>query len=77
MQPAAAGCPEREILEARFQADVRVYHDAINRLHDAINTLDFSSEDFNVVYEDAERARAAFENARAKLNTHIGEHGCS
>jgi hypothetical protein len=25
----------------------------------------------------AERARAAFENARAKLNSHIAEHGCS
>jgi hypothetical protein len=35
-----------------------------------------SREDFNVFWEDAERARVAFENALAALNKHIGEHGC-
>jgi hypothetical protein len=70
MQPAPARCPEREILEARYHADVRVYLDAVYRLDSC------PREDFNVVWEDAERARVAFENARAALNKHIGEHGC-
>jgi aspartate carbamoyltransferase catalytic subunit len=33
--------------------------------------LDFSSEAFNVFYEDAERTRLAFEDAPARLNNHI------
>jgi hypothetical protein len=70
MQPAVAPCPERKILEARFHADVRVYCDAVYRLDSC------PREDFNVVWEDAERARTAFENARAALNKHIAEHGC-
>jgi hypothetical protein len=70
MQPAPARCPEREILEARFHADLRVYCDAVNRLDSC------SCEDFNVTYEAAERASLAFENACAALNKHIAEHGC-
>jgi hypothetical protein len=70
MQPAAAPCREREILEARFHADVRVYCDAVNRLDRC------SPKDFSQVYEDAERAREAFENARIRLNRHIAEHEC-
>jgi hypothetical protein len=70
MQPAPARCREREILEARYHADVRVYLNAAYRLDSC------SREDFDVVYEDAERAKLAFENARARLNQHIAEHGC-
>jgi hypothetical protein len=70
MQPAPARCPEREILEARYHADVRVYLGAAYRLDSC------PRGDFDVVYEDAERARLAFENARARLNQHIAEHGC-
>jgi hypothetical protein len=70
MQPAPARCSEREILEARYHADVRVYLDAVYRLDSC------SREDFNVVWEDAKRARTAFENARSALNKHIAEHGC-
>jgi hypothetical protein len=70
MQPKPEVCPERAILESRFHADVRVYRDAIDRL-DAC-----PPKDFEVVYEAAERARLAFENARFALNRHIAEHGC-
>jgi hypothetical protein len=71
MQPAPARCTERKILEARYHADVRVYLDAVYRLDSCSRAY------FNVVWEDAGRARLAFENARAALNKHIGEHGCS
>jgi hypothetical protein len=70
MQPAIARYREFEILESRFHADVRVYVDATKRL-DA-----YPPEDFKVVYEAAERAREAFENARAALNKHMAEHRC-
>jgi hypothetical protein len=70
MQPAVAPCPERKILEARYHADVRVYWDAVYRLDSC------PREDFDVTYEDAERARLAFEKARAALNRHRAEHGC-
>jgi hypothetical protein len=33
-------------------------------------------EDFDRIHEDAEHARVAFEKARAKLDSHIEEHGC-
>jgi len=70
MQPAPAKCAEREILEARFHADVRVYCDAIIRLDSC------GPGEFDQTYEDAVRTREAFEHARAELNRHIAEHGC-
>jgi hypothetical protein len=70
MQPEAAACPQRDSLKARFHADFKVYREAVHQ-------LDLCQPgDFNQVYEDAERARLAFENARAALNSHIAEHGC-
>jgi len=70
MQPAPARCPERDILEARYHADVKVYLDAAKRLASC------SPGDFKQVHEDAEGARVAFENARTALNNHIAAHGC-
>ena len=70
MQPETAVCHERDSLKARLNADFKVYRDAVHQ-------LDLCQPgDFNLVYEDAERARLAFENARIALNHHIAEHGC-
>jgi hypothetical protein len=70
MQPTAAPCREREILESRYRADFKVYREAFHKLDSC------PPGDFNVVYEGGERARVAFENARARLNSHIAAHGC-
>jgi hypothetical protein len=69
VQPAAS-CMERDILRGRYRADLRVYIDAASRLEKA------SQEDFDIIYDEAERARTAWEQARERLNTHLAEHGC-
>jgi hypothetical protein len=70
MQPASSRCREHEILKARYKADLNVYRLAVRQL----DLCD--SRNFNRVYEDAERARVAFESAHSSLNNHVAEHKC-
>jgi hypothetical protein len=63
-------CREHELLEARYHSDVMVCRDAARRLGSC------QPREFNRINEDAERARAAFKNAREALNKHLAEHGC-
>src|SRR5215471_9952034 len=67
MQPKAEPCPEREVLESRFRADVRLYLDAVDRLGPA------SAADFKVLHEAAESARLEVQNLRLALKAHILE----
>jgi hypothetical protein len=69
MQPAPS-CRDHEILKGRYRADLRVYIAAAAMLEN------FERRDFAQTYEDAGRARLAWERARATLNAHVAEHGC-
>jgi hypothetical protein len=71
MQPAATPCPERDILKARYDADFKLYREATRQL-DVCQPADFKT-----VYENAQRAKIAFEKALTALDKHIAEHGCS
>lgn len=75
MQPVAAPCPERKILEGRLRADAKVYADAVRRLDEATES-GRSREEFDRTWKDAEGARMAFERARVALNHHVSAHGC-
>jgi hypothetical protein len=70
MQPKDGVCHERDTLKERFHADFKVYREAVHQLDLC------QPADFNQVYEEAERARLAFEAARAALKSHLAEHGC-
>jgi hypothetical protein len=70
MQAAPARCRELEILQARYRADLKAYIDATARLEPC------PLEDWDQALVYADRARAAFGNARAVLNIHIAGHGC-
>jgi hypothetical protein len=59
MQPAAASYRERQVLESRFHADVRVYCDAVQKLESC------PAKDFKLIYEAAERPTLAVEKARS------------
>lgn len=64
-------CSDRELLETRYRADLRVYLDAARRLDSAL-----LSPDFSAAQEHANQARRAFEDARSRLKLHIKEHAC-
>jgi len=64
-------CHDRQILHERMRADLRVYREAIVALE-----LNPAPEDYPMVQKNAERARAAYEAARANLEAHIAVHGC-
>jgi hypothetical protein len=63
-------CEEQRILSARYHADLKVYIEAATSLDSAVG------EEFQASWENAERARVAFEDARALLLKHQAEHGC-
>jgi len=54
-----------------MRADLRVYRQAVVALE-----LEPSPEEFPVVHKNMERARLAYEAARATLEAHIAIHGC-
>jgi hypothetical protein len=53
-----------------MHSNLEVYCDAVAQLEQRDGTP------FEAVYERSERARKALEDARARLNEHIAEHGC-
>ena len=73
MQPMEAPepCKDRQILKDRMRADLRVYRQAVVALE-----LEPGPDDFPAVHKNAERARQAYEAARATLEAHIAVHGC-
>jgi len=73
MHPAEAAepCKDRQILHDRMRADLRVYRQSVVALE-----LEPAPEEFPRVHRDAERARLAYEAARATLDAHIAVHGC-
>ena len=70
MQPAPQLCKEREILEGRHRADLKIYLDAVGRLERSLG------EEFERAYSYAERARLACEESRMALYEHITAHRC-
>ena len=68
MQPV--GCRERQRLESRFRADVRLYLALVNRLDPD------SAKDFDAFYEAVANARLEVRDSLSALNAHIAEHGC-
>jgi hypothetical protein len=71
MPPVAIICSDREILEARLRADLKVYGDTVARL-----LLETSGDAFNKAYERAELARRAFRAAQKRLSAHLAKHRC-
>jgi hypothetical protein len=63
-------CEEQRILSARYHADLKVYIESATSLDAAVG------DEFQAAWENAERARTAFEDARALLLKHRAEHGC-
>jgi hypothetical protein len=63
-------CEEQRILSARYHADLKVYIESATSLDAAVG------DEFQAAWENAERARVAFENARAALLRHQAEHKC-
>jgi len=59
------------MLQDRVRADLRVYRQAVVALE-----LEPGREEFPAVHQTAERARLAYEAARATLEAHIAIHGC-
>ena len=64
-------CQDRQILNDRMRADLTVYRQAVVALES-----EAGEERFPVVHKNAERARLAYEAARATLEAHIAIHGC-
>ena len=76
MHPAKApSCKSQEMLHARLQADVRVYMKAVQQLeYSALKVGNDPS--FRRALRDVQIARAAFLEARRRLNRHIASHNC-
>jgi hypothetical protein len=75
MQSAKAPpCKNREILNDRMRADLRVYRDAVAALEAA--SLGSAAKTFDKAVKNAGIAQRAFEAARERLNQHTAEHGC-
>jgi len=72
MQVETSSCRDRKVLEGRYYADLRVYLYAVRGLEQPL-----TKREFDQAYENANRAKTAFEHARDLLNTHVAEHGCS
>jgi hypothetical protein len=64
--------PRAEVLEGRYRADFKVYLAAVRSLEHPLR-----KEEFHEIYQNAELAKRAFENARETLDAHIASHGCS
>ncbi len=59
------------MLQERMRADLRIYRQAVVALE-----LEPPPEDFPAVHANAERARRAYESARATFDAHVAIHGC-
>jgi len=70
MQPIPA-CKTYETLKSRARADLKVYKEAVVELQEQ------TGPDFREAHTRAERARLAYETARAKLDEHLASHGCA
>jgi hypothetical protein len=70
MQAAIALYPEREILESRFCADIKVYREAVARLGSC------PPDEFDQVYAASEMARLFVERAYSRVKDHIVEDEC-
>ena len=71
MQPPPAPCKEREILERRCGADLKLYLSAVKTLEHPVY-----KRDFDQAYKNADLAKSGFEKAREALNAHLASHGC-
>lgn len=69
--PAGAPCPQAEALLAEYHDAVRAYREAVTRLD-----ADLPRPGFELAYQRAEEARAAFEQRREELQQHLYVHGC-
>ena len=74
MHPAKApSCKSQEMLHLRLQADVRVYMKAVQQLeYSALKVGNDPS--FRKALHDVQVARAAFIEARKRLNRNIASH---
>ena len=70
MHPEITPCQEREILGSRYQADLRIYSDAVTKLASCV------PEQSELAFAESELARLAFERAFTALYDHITAHGC-
>jgi hypothetical protein len=61
-------CQDRDVLTHRYDAELRVYADAVRSLESAIG-LDVAEAS-----KRADRALLAFENARDQISEHIRSH---
>ena len=52
----------------------KVFSDLIGEWTAKIGTM--SKPDYNVLLREVEESRLAMDNARARLESHIKEHGC-
>jgi hypothetical protein len=68
---AAEPCKDRQMLQDRMRADLRIYRQAVVALE-----LEAGGQHFSAVHKNAERARLAYEASRATLDTHISVHSC-
>jgi hypothetical protein len=64
-------CKNRQILQSRLRADVKVYADAISALQQSMG------KGFEKAHLRVESARRAYQVARKKLTDHIETHGCA
>ena len=73
MQSAKASepCTDRQILNDRMRADLRVYRQAVIDLE-----LQAGEKRFPIAHKNLERARLAYEASRATLEAHVAIHGC-
>jgi len=63
-------CQDRLVLTHRYDAELRVYADAVRSLESA------STPGFEEAFKRANRAFLAFENAREQVSEHIRSHHC-
>lgn len=63
-------CQDRDVLTHRYDAELRVYADAVRSLESA------SGRDFAEALKRVDRALLAFENARDQISDHIRSHNC-
>jgi hypothetical protein len=63
-------CQDRDVLTHRYDAELRVYADAVRSLKSAIGP------DFPEASKRVGRALLAFENARDQISEHIRSHHC-
>jgi hypothetical protein len=63
-------CQDRDVLTHRYDAELRVYADAVRSLESA------SGHGFEEAAKRVDRALLAFQNARDQVTEHIRWHRC-